>query len=165
MNNLVGGRVVAPLLMGAAIAWTSPATASTQLLTFSDRPDQGQMSCLREIIQDSAWSDDPKACSDMKKFVQVATSLLNDKGRTDYIYIVMDGIDWCGTAGCQLLIGEVRPNGPCRLLYEGAGDTVFTVLSRRDHDYRRIYTPCEARFAGREYQQVRDECPNPDVHH
>jgi hypothetical protein len=40
-----------------------------------------------------------------------------------------------------------------------------SLVDQRDHGYRRIYAPCEARFDGHQYQQVRDECPNPDVHH
>jgi hypothetical protein len=43
------------------------------------------------------------------------------------------------------------------------GDKSFTVLRRLDHGYRRIYAPCEARFDGQQYQQLHEDCPNPDV--
>ena len=100
----------------------------------------------------------------MISIAEVATTRLNESGRTDYVYL-FEADGWCGTAGCLLLIGEVQPDGACRLLYNEVGDKSFTVLRRRDHGYRRIYAPCEARFDGRQYQQVREECPNPDLHH
>jgi hypothetical protein len=101
----------------------------------------------------------------MLQVAQVAKARLNDKGFVDYIYVMVDGIDWCGTAGCQMLIGELRPNGTCRLLYDATGDRSFTVLGARDHGYRRIYAPCEARFDGHRYQQLREDCPSLDVPH
>jgi hypothetical protein len=39
------------------------------------------------------------------------------------------------------------------------------VLPRRDHGYHRLYLPCEVRFDGEQYQQLRDECPNVNVIH
>ena len=60
------------------------------------------------------------------------------------------------------MIGELEKNGTCRLLYDNAADGLF-VLRRRDHGYRRIWTPCEARFDGHQYQQLHEDCPNPDV--
>jgi hypothetical protein len=62
-----------------------------------------------------------------------------------------------------MLIGELRPNGNCHLLYEASGGSAFTVLRRRDHGYRRIYTLCEARFDGHQYRQLHEDCPNLDV--
>jgi hypothetical protein len=97
----------------------------------------------------------------MIKLAQVATTILNDKGRPDYIYL-FEAIGWCGTAGCPLLIGELEQDGNCRLLYDASADGLF-VLRRRDHGYHRIYTPCEARFDGHEYQQLHEDCPNLDV--
>lgn len=101
----------------------------------------------------------------MLNIAQVAAADLSDNGRPDYIYL-FEADGWCGTAGCPLLIGEMtRADGTCSLLYDGTGDKSFTVLRRRDHGYRRIYAPCEARFDGQQYQQLRAECPNPDVSH
>ncbi len=99
----------------------------------------------------------------MPKAAEVAAAQLGGR-RTAFVF-VFEADGWCGTAGCPLLIGELEHDGSCRLLYDGMGDKSFTVLDQRDRGYHRIYAPCEARFDGREYQQVRDECPNPDVHH
>lgn len=101
----------------------------------------------------------------MVKIASVASIILNNRGYPDYVYVLEDGIEWCGTAGCKLLIAEKGQDGTCHLLYDGVGDTSFTVLRHRDHGYRRIYAPCEARFDGHEYQQLHEECPNLDVHH
>jgi hypothetical protein len=90
--------------------------------------------------------------------------VLNEREKLDYVYI-FEADGWCRTAGCPLLIGEVQRDGTCRVLYDGMGDKTFTVLRGRDHGYRRIYAPCEARFDGRQYQQLREDCPNPDVSH
>ena len=72
-----------------------------------------------------------------------------------------------------MLIGEVRKDGRCHEIYSGSGfheamaDSGFkpgmTVLRRRNHGYRRLYTPCELRFDGHEYQQIHEECPNINV--
>jgi hypothetical protein len=97
----------------------------------------------------------------MMSISKVATAVLNSKGRWDYIYI-FEAIGWCGTAGCPLLIGELERDRNCRLLYDAAADGL-AVLRRSDHGYHRIYTPCEARFDGHQYQQLHEECPNPDV--
>ena len=74
-----------------------------------------------------------------------------------------------------MLIGEADKQGACHEIYSGSGDSrkpkltdtgfdpVMEVLRRRDHGYRRLYTPCELRFDGHEYQQIHDECPTIDV--
>lgn len=83
--------------------------------------------------------------------------------REQYIYI-MHEFGFCGTAGCSMLIGEERHNGTCQQLYDGSGFThAIAVLRKRDHGYRRLYTPCELRFDGHEYQQIHEECPTIDV--
>ncbi len=133
------------------------------MLTFSKKKSAVQVDCLQQILRGSSWKNYPNLPSEMVKVAQVATAVLNDKGRTDYIYLLEDGIEWCGTAGCKLLIAEKWRDGNCNLLYEAAGDTSFTALRHRDHGYRRIYTPCEARFDGRQYQKLREDCPNLDV--
>jgi hypothetical protein len=98
----------------------------------------------------------------MMEIGRVGTALLNNEGRPDYVFL-FEADGWCGTAGCPLLIGELERGGACHLLYDGMGDKSFTVLRRLDHGYRRIYAPCEARFDGRQYQQLHEDCPNPDV--
>jgi len=93
----------------------------------------------------------------------VATANLNRDDRKAYFYF-FDGPGWCGTIGCTMLIGEARSGGGCRLLYDGSGfNTAVEVLRARDHGYRRLYTPCETRFDGKQYQKLRAECCRIDV--
>ncbi len=80
-----------------------------------------------------------------------------------YIYLI-DNIGWCGSAGCALVIGEHWHKG-CHLLYDGYGWYTARALSQRDHGYHRLYLPCEIRFDGKQYQQMREECPNANVIH
>ncbi|MGC2081436.1 MAG: hypothetical protein WA728_36555 [Xanthobacteraceae bacterium] len=155
-------RIFTRLLIVAGIAGSILSVAQAQMLSFSKKPNAEQMECLRQLLSRSSWKDSPSLLSEMFSIAQVATAVLDDKWNTDYVYI-FEGFNWCGTAGCKLLIGELRRRGVCHLLYEAAGDTVFTVLRRRDHGYRRLYTPCEARFDGHQYQQFHEDCPNVDV--
>lgn len=131
------------------------------MLRFTNEKNSDQIDCLRQILRNSSWQKYPSLPSEMVKISEVSTTSFNNKGLKDYVYILEGGIDWCGTAGCKLLIAERLPNGDCHLLYEAAGDTTFTVLRRRDHGYKRIYTPCEARFDGQQYQPVHEDCPSP----
>lgn len=93
----------------------------------------------------------------------VARADLNDDGRKDYIFLIEGGVQWCGTAGCKLLIGQAGKGGNCHLLYDDDGGRNFTVLRARDNGYHRLYTPCEARFDGRLYQQLNPECPTATI--
>ena len=93
---------------------------------------------------------------------KVAPAYLNGNGRKDYFYLI-EGEGWCGSAGCKLLIGETRRDGICRLLYDDDGLDNISLLRQRDHGYRRLYTPCEVRFDGRQYQQLHPACPTVDV--
>lgn len=62
------------------------------------------------------------------------------------------------------MIGERRKDHRCHLLYVSDGsEHAIVALRRRDHGYRRLYTPCEARFDGKQYRQVHEECPTIDV--
>jgi hypothetical protein len=99
----------------------------------------------------------------MRSVAVVARAHLSMNNREQYIYI-MHEFGFCGTAGCSMLIGEERHNGTCQQLYDGSGFThAIAVLRKRDHGYRRLYTPCELRFDGHEYQQIHEECPTIDV--
>lgn len=151
---LLVGLSTAAAALGSSHA-IAKATEFSKLLT------QEQSACLRVVIGSSHWGYSPQSGAEMPGIAQVATARLSDSRRAYVFVFEADG--WCGTAGCPLLIGEMQRDGACRLLYDGTGDTGFTVLHRRDHGYRRIYAPCEARFDGRQYQQLHDECPNPDV--
>jgi hypothetical protein len=53
----------------------------------------------------------------------------------------------------------------CHEIYDGAGfEHATSVLAKRDHGHRRLYTPGEVRFDGRQCQQMRDGCPNAVIH-
>jgi hypothetical protein len=164
MNSFFG-RGVNRLVIAITLATSVLSLANAQMLTFSKSKSTDQVSCLKEALRESSWQNYPGLPDEMVRIAQVTTTVLNDQGRPDYVYVLEDGIDWCGTAGCKLLIAERRRDGTCHLLYDGMGDKSFTVLHRRDHGYRRIYAPCEARFDGHQYQQFHKECPNVDIHH
>jgi hypothetical protein len=164
MNNVIGKLRLKRVLSVALTVAVLPA-GHAQMLTFSKQKSAEHVRCLLEVLRGTTWNNYPGLPSQMVDISEVGAATLNNKGWTDYVYILEDGIDWCGTAGCELIIAEKHQNGTCRLLYEASGDSSFIVGHQRDHGYRRIYTPCEARFDGDQYQQVRDECPNPDVHH
>jgi len=122
--------------------------------------------CLRELFH-QRFVDDLSA-SEINKFIAETVFGrvdLKGDGLREFIFLIHD-IGYCGSAGCLMLIGERRQDGKCHLLDEGngagVGDTVV-VLDRRDHGYRRLYAPCELYFDGRQYQQVREECPTIDV--
>jgi hypothetical protein len=126
-------------------------------LTASDRR------CLAEILRTGHWRLMPEFHQDMAVAAVVARPDLKGSGQKEYIFVINDFAS-CGTAGCSMLIGELRGDGACHEIYSGAGsEEVMTVLRQRDHGYRRLYTPCELRFDGHEYQQVHDECPTIDV--
>lgn len=144
---LLTALVVGPQLLSAAEA---------KISRWSHRLSDDQLACLRGILSQSHWSRDSQW--EMPAIAQVLTAQLNDR-RTAYVY-VFEAIGWCGTAGCPLLIGELGPDGVCHLLYDAVGDT-FTALRHQDYGYRRILTPCEARFDGRQYQQLHKDCPSP----
>jgi hypothetical protein len=116
---------------------------------------------LDELLPASSWKSSPDFFDEMRRIAKVARADLHERGRKEYLFL-FEGIGWCGTAGCKLLIGEVWDDGRCHLLYDGDGDYV-TVLRRRDHGYRRLYTPCEQRFDGKMYQQLHPDCPSLDV--
>jgi len=163
MNSLLIGTITRWfILAGIAAATSSGASAGT--LSFTNHLGGDQMQCLVRLLDTSRWKFSSDLHKQMLSIAQVATVVLNNKGRADYIF-VFEADGWCGTAGCPLLIGEVRADGTCGLLYDEAGGKSFIVLSRRDHGYLRIYAPCEARFDGHRYQQVREDCPSLDVPH
>lgn len=159
MNKLMIGAA-GMLAMLSSTKMAVPASTTNQDLRFSRHLSMRQVRCLRALLRISNWRYLPKSESEMMKIAQAATATLNGRGRPDYIYVV-EGRGWCGTAGCPLLIGELEPDGTCRLLYDDMGGTTFTVLGRRDYGYHRIFTPCEARFDGRRYQAVHEDCPSP----
>jgi hypothetical protein len=119
--------------------------------------------CLGELLKNGHWKDVPQFHREMMSIARGAEVQLDGPGRRHYLF-VMGKHPYCGTAGCSMLIGEVENNGTCHEIYADSGSEIgSTVLPLRDHGYRRLYTPCEVRFDGREYRSVREECPNIDV--
>jgi hypothetical protein len=151
------------LLVGLCLIAFAVRAASSEKLHFGKALDPDDTRCLRQLFGASSWAISPEDEKPMVTDAKVARADLNGDGRKEYLYLI-EGAGWCGTAGCPLLIGEMRQDGICHLLFDDmGGDYDFEVLRRRDHGYRRLYTPCEARFDGQEYRQVREECPNLDV--
>jgi hypothetical protein len=148
------------LCFGLSMLLTLPASA--EKLRFSKALDDGERHCLDEIIRKSDWAYSPEFWSEMKRIAEVARAHLSSKGYPAYFFL-FEGDGWCGTGGCPLLIAETRGGETCRLLYDDSGFSNIDVLRRRDHGYRRLYTPCEVRFDGRHYQQLHPECPSLDV--
>lgn len=155
-------RTARAFLLGMLLASSAVFGAGEEKLSFKKTLGAGEVRCLRQLFRVSDWRFVPQFEDDMLTDASVASAYLDGKGHEDLLYLI-EGDGWCGTAGCKLLIGEVTPNGDCRLLYDddGTGDT--RILQQRDHGYRRLYTPCEARFDGRHYRQLHPACPSVDV--
>jgi len=160
MNNFARrGITLSLLLLAQSTIPLSALSVRAQELSFSEKLNAAQTTCLRRLLN-VTWTAQFRR--EMMEIGQVGTALLNNEGRLDYVFL-FEADGWCGTAGCPLLIGELERGGACHLLYDGMGDKSFTVLRRLDHGYRRIYAPCEARFDGQQFQQLHEDCPNPDV--
>ena len=158
--NSTAMHPTAALAITMCIGAFAIASAQAKEVSFSKTLSSGEARCLSELIQDSDWKYTPQFHAEMMSIAEVGRADHKGDQRKDYVYIFEDGIRWCGTAGCQLLIGEKKSDGTCHLLYSGAGDTSFTVLRQPDSGYRRLYMPCDARFDGRQYHQVHPDCPN-----
>jgi hypothetical protein len=151
------------------IGLPSPVTA--EKLHFLPIHGTEESHCLADLLQESRWDGSPEI-SEMMATAIVAEVHLSGDRRKAYFY-VFEGPGWCGTIGCPLLIGEVRSSGGCRLLYDGSGFAnalgdaglrpAMEVLRARDHGYRRLYTPCDTRFDGKQYQKLHAECSRIDV--
>ena len=142
----------------------SPNCWATEKVNFRKNLTAYETQCLRELLDQSfpPFSADDQFVAE----ATVAQASLKGGGRNGFIFIVHDS-GYCGTAGCMMLIGERRRDKRCHLLTDGDDGYDFRpleVLNRRDHGYRRLYTPCEFRFDGKRYQQVRIECPNAVIH-
>ncbi|MGE0259859.1 MAG: hypothetical protein AB7T18_14010 [Alphaproteobacteria bacterium] len=120
--------------------------------------------CLSEALRTGEWRYSPDSYQPMMQAARVARVDLNQDGKKEYIFIAPE-FDFCGTAGCSMVIAQADRRGMCHEIYDGSGfEHATRVLAKRDHGYRRLYTPCEVRFDGRQYQQMREECPNAVVH-
>lgn len=153
------------ILLAACANLITTAAAGAEQLDWSRRLNAEETGCLFELMRASDWPD--ASASLLEKLIAeavVSRTDLNHGRREDYVYIIHD-FGWCGSAGCKLLIGERRNDGVCHLLYDGHGDDEITILRRNDNGYRRLYTQCEIRFDGRQYQQIHPDCPTLDVQH
>jgi hypothetical protein len=141
------------------------ACATAEKVRLSGALTTVELRCLGELLQKHFVSY-PSASEIAEIIAKTAVGKadLNGDGRKEFIYLISHP-GYCGSAGCWILIGERRQDGKCHILDSGNGDDgqVF-VSKRRDHGYRRLYTPCEIYFNGNQYQQVREECPNAIVH-
>lgn len=154
------GRLARFAILGMALM--SYAAAAGEIAYWS-RLTPAERSCLAQLLKTGDWRLVPQFHDEMMSIAAVAETHLDGARRKHYIYI-MHEFPYCGTAGCSMLIAEVRQDGICHEIYDGSGfKHAISVLGTRDHGYRRLYTPCELRFNGREYRQIHDECPTIDV--
>jgi hypothetical protein len=167
MRRMNSRSSYAALAFGIAIC-QSPALASATDATplhWSKTLSSDERGCLDELIKISDLADPGiEQFHKLTAAARVSRTSLNGGGRKEYVFL-FDDIGWCGSAGCALVIGEPRADSSCRLLYSGSGWYTATVLRQRDHGYHRLYLPCEVRFDGHQYQQLREECPNANVIH
>lgn len=160
--NECSGSLWSTLLLGCGLAALLTFPADAEKLGYSKALDAGERQCLNDIIQTSSWKYSREFWREMMQIAEVAKTHLESGSHMDY-FLLFEGDGWCGTGGCPLLIGETGKGNGCRLLYDDSGFNNMSVLKTRDHGYRRLYTPCEARFDGRHYRQLHAACPSVDV--
>ena len=153
------------LLLVVCLGFFSAACAAAEKVRLSKALTAAEVRCLNERLR-QYFVRYPSA-NEIAEIIAKTTAGradLNGDGGSEFIYLI-NHPGYCGSAGCWMLIGERRRDGECHVLASGNGDEgeIF-VLNRRDHGYRRLYTPCEIYFDGHQYQQVREECPNAVVH-
>jgi hypothetical protein len=137
--------------------------ADAKALRWSKLTTAKEKHCLIQLLRASHWAGAPsEEIQELVEAAVIAKANLNP-AKPSHIYL-FDNIGWCGSAGCGLVIGEHGSEG-CHLLYDGYGWYTARVLPQRDHGYHRLYLPCEVRFDGQQYQQLREECPNANVPH
>jgi hypothetical protein len=158
------GRCALALLFGTICF---PISSSVSLAAEQVKLHKGltahEARCLRKLFHRRTIRDSESEINQFILETTVGRAHLRNSGQRHYIFLVHN-TGYCGSAGCLMLIGERRQDGRCRLLHEGTGASeTMVVLNRRDHGYRRLYTPCEIRFNGHEYRQVRWQCPTLDI--
>lgn len=156
-------RAGAAFLFVAGLWAFSGRAAAAEQLSFSKRLTSAQTHCLDDLLSSPDWTGAPDEKDKLESDAQVAAATLGQNGRTQYIYL-FENSGYCGSAGCLMMIGEAR-GGVCHMLYDYDGDGSFTVLRKRDHGYHRFWSPCEARYNGRQYQLLHESCPNAMVYH
>jgi hypothetical protein len=156
-----GLQKIAVMVLFVAMSANPTAVAhSNEFLSFRPLTAVAQR-CLSQILKTGGWRYSPDFHDKMIAAAAFAEFNLNGVGRKEYLYI----IDFSyGTAGCAMLIGEPGNDGACREIFDGSGFRhAIQVLRKRDHGYRRLYIPCELRFNGHMYREVRWQCPTLDI--
>lgn len=139
-----------------------PSDGRAERVRFSKMLNADEIRCFHQLFEASHWNILPRWENEMLSVAKVARVDLDDDRRKEYVYLI-EGNGWCGSAGCKVLIGQSDTASVCRLLYDNDGSENFLVLQQRDHGYRRLYTPCEARFDGHRYLQLHPQCPTVGV--
>ena len=160
MNSQIVKRAASALLVLLGLMTSA---SSEEKIPFRKSLTAADRRCLLDILRTGDWRLSPEFHQEMAAAAVVARVDLKKNAQKEYIFVITDFAS-CGTAGCSMLIGEVGKEGNCHEIYSGSGETyAVSVLRRRDHDYQRLYTPCELRFDGHQYRQLHGECPTLDV--
>lgn len=163
MNERVARLTMIAFIAVVLAEMVSPA-ARARMIRYRRLLSVAEQQCLAQILHTGDWRFSPDFHKEMIGAAVVARADLNGDGRKEYMYVIPKS-GYCGTAGCSMLIGEAGDDGMCHEIYSGTGsEGAINILAKRDHGYRRLYTPCEVRFDGTRYDQVCEECPNADVH-
>ena len=115
-----------------------------------------------EMLRDGHWRRSPQFHQVMLATAAAARVDLKGNGPKHVIFVMTD-FSFCGTAGCSMLIGEERHNGTCHEVYDGSASPTRLLCCGNAIMATALYTPCELRFDGHEYQQIHEECPTIDV--
>lgn len=152
------------VMLAGCVASYGNSGAAAEKVHLSKTLAADELGCLNELLHQHYVRYPPAdEIAQLIAKTRVGTVDLTGDGRREFIYLIED-FGYCGTAGCWLLIGERRRDRIYHIIASAnGGGAEVTVLRRRDHGYRRLYAPCELYFDGRQYQQVREECPNVDV--
>lgn len=153
------------LMIGSVVPFAvRGGAAAAEMVPLSKTLTVDDVRCATQLLSARYEGHLPTEIPELLASARVGRAALRPKHQKAYIFL-FEHIGWCGTAGCWLIIGEKRSDRRCHLLYDSDGDEhAIEVLHKRDYGYRRVYTPCEARFDGRQYRQIREECPNANVH-
>ena len=160
-------RGIIAYMISVLIASVALGTAESiaEQIHLTDTLSRDDAKCLLELLgaRYSYHGDHSAEISELSRSAKVGRASLSDRKYKAYIFL-FENTGWCGSAGCLLIVGEKRSDSHCHLLYESDGtEKAIEALRRRDHGYRRLYTPCEARFDGREYRQIHWNCPTIDI--
>lgn len=147
----------------AASAGYSYAAEQSMMIQYKKPLTAAAQRCLSKTLKSDDWRYTPRLHQHIMS-VAVFAKIELDGARLQHYLFVIDDFSFCGTAGCSMMIAEAGEDGLCHEIYSGSGFVDATeVLAKRDHGYRRLSTPCELRFDGRQYQQIHNACPNINI--